>query len=117
MVESLLKQLNLKNEDQAYRKERKLGSGAFSTVYLASRATDNKTYAMKVLKNQFCKEQFDEIELLKSLSHPFIVRYDEAFRNTRDKVVIIFEYVDGGTLQQMIDDKSLTVPQITHYFT
>lgn len=63
---------------------RKLGEGAYSSVYKVHRASDSTDYAMKSIKmgNLSTKEQenaVNEVRFLASLSSPEIVAYKEAF--------------------------------------
>ena len=87
-----------------------LGEGSFGKVIKVSSLINHKIYAMKILnlenKDDFSKEQKEdyfesEIELLKSLNHPNIVKYYKSFRED-DKLYIIMEYFDNGDLDDYI---------------
>ena len=49
-------------------------------------------------------EIFDEIEVLKNLDHPNIIKYIETFEN-KDYLYIVTELCEGGELYQYIHDK------------
>ena len=89
-----------------------LGEGAFGKVLKVSSLINQKIYAMKILdlkgkeNDQKTKEDnekyfLSEIELLKKLDHPNIVKYYKSFRED-DKLYIIMEYFDNGDLDDYI---------------
>lgn len=56
----------------------KLGEGAFSTVHRVIRKSDNKVYALKMMKYLSLKPKerenaLNEIRILASLDHPHII--------------------------------------------
>lgn len=86
----------------------KIGKGAFSNVFKVRRIKDKKIYALKRvpiknLKKKEMQNALNEIRILASIKHPFIVGFREAFVDTMSKdLCIIMEYVGGGDLQDMI---------------
>ena len=89
---------------------KKLGYGGFGEVYKVSSLINHKIYAMKVLElkddKDMTKQQKEdyftsEVELLKKLDHPNIVKYYKSFRED-DKIYIIMEYFDNGSLEDYI---------------
>eukprot|EP00842_Homolaphlyctis_polyrhiza_P005051 jgi/Hompol1/5547/HPOL_004531-RA len=78
-----------------------LSSGTFATVILVTENATKKKYAMKVIekaKSRGMEEQIiKEITILKRIQHPNIVRLYECYE-TRDKIYMQMEYVDGGEL-------------------
>lgn len=67
------------------------------------------------------KESFIEADLLKSLSHPHIIQFEEKFL-LEDKVAIIMEYANNGDLNKRLKEaiKSNNVlpeSQVLHWFT
>ena len=89
-----------------------LGEGAFGKVLKVSSLLNHKIYAMKILNleenenDSMTKEDkekyfISEIELLKKLNHPNIVKYYKSFRE-EDKLYIIMEYFDNGDLDDYI---------------
>ena len=89
-----------------------LGEGTFGKVLKVSSKINQKIYAMKILNlehqeyDQLSKEEkesyfINEIELLKQLNHPNIVKYYKNFKE-KDKLYIIMEYFDNGDLETYI---------------
>ena len=90
-----------------------LGSGSFGKVFKVSSLINHKIYAMKILnlasedngsltKGEKEKYFISEIELLKKLNHPNIVKYYKSFRE-EDQLYIIMEYFDNGDLNDYIN--------------
>ncbi|MGH2951110.1 MAG: protein kinase domain-containing protein [Solirubrobacterales bacterium] len=92
-----------------YRLEQKLGSGGMSTVYLARDETLERWVAAKVLHREI-SDQPDQIERFRrearavaQVSHPNVVAVIDAGEDG-GRPYIVFEYVEGETLKQRIDD-------------
>lgn len=71
---------------------KKLGEGAYSTIYKVKRMSDGKEYALKKVKLVKLKEKekenaLNEIRLLASIRHPNIIGYKEAFYETKANVL------------------------------
>ncbi len=86
-----------------------IGKGAIGKVYLASKKGENTSYAAKVLdkfrynKNEKAlKYLINEINILKDVNHPNILRCFE-IKETLEKVYIITEYYNGGTLEEFLE--------------
>ena len=89
-----------KNPFQIYTKLKLLGEGAFSQVWKVRNKITGKEYAMKIIeKNQKYKEKliFNEIEILKRLDHPNIIKILE-FYSLPEEFYIITEYCPEGDL-------------------
>ena len=87
-----------------------IGVGGMAVVYKALDNFDNKTVAVKILKDEFiADEDFrrrfkNESKAVAMLSHQNIVKvYDVSFGETLQYIVM--EYVDGITLKQYIRKK------------
>ena len=87
-----------------------LGSGTFASVLKVCSLINQRIYAMKILNLENdddikpeVKEKYynNEIELLKKLDHPNIVKYYKSFTEN-NKIYIIMEYFDNGDLQSYI---------------
>ena len=97
----------------------KLGSGSFGNVYLAQNRYTKEKVAMKIIKKANKDllsdgEIKDEIDILKTLEHPDIVRIIESF-NTKDSYVLVTEYCEGGELYDQVKNQ-LSETQIAVIF-
>jgi NIMA (never in mitosis gene a)-related kinase len=87
---------------------KKLGVGSYSSVYKIIRNNDGLVYALKKIKmgNLSDKEKensLNEVRILASIDHPYIVSYKEAFIDEdSSSLCIIMEYADDGDLFQKI---------------
>ena len=94
-------------EPLLYRQEKVLGKGAFGLVTLARSVVTGELVAMKTidrakLHSENLKKAVEhEIRILKRLAHRHIVKLLEVFETPRS-IHIIMEYVDGGTMQQLV---------------
>ena len=94
-------------EPLLYRQEKVLGKGAFGLVSLARSVVTGELVAMKTvdkakLTSENLKKTVEhEIRILKRLRHKRIVRLYEVIETARS-IILILEYVDGGTVQQLV---------------
>lgn len=102
---------------------KKIGTGGFSTVYKAVHDESKQIFALKVLDKLALQMQCmtqnirTEIQLLTKLRHPNIVRGYEVL-NTRTKLVMVMEYINGGDLHSLLLKKqSLSENEACHIFT
>ena len=70
--------------NQKFSVQKKLGDGAFSSVYAVKRNSDGEMYAMKKVKmgKLSAKEKenaLNEVRILASISNPNVIGYKEAF--------------------------------------
>ena len=85
-----------------------IGAGAFGQVYLARRREDDVRVAVKKVElagmdADACADTRNEVEILRRLSHPNVIRYHEA-RVERRVLHIVMEYVSGGDLAARLRD-------------
>ncbi|MCQ2816851.1 MAG: protein kinase [archaeon] len=84
-----------------------LGRGKFSVVYQAERQTDNKLVALKIIKTYDIKDKetlnkcLKEVNLLKTVDHPYIVRYLDSF-TAKNELYIAIEWADKGDVRKLI---------------
>ena len=90
------------NPEKIYIKKKMLGSGAFGEVWLVHHKDLDRDFAMKIIKKRKNKssdekEILNEIEILKKLDHPKILKIVD-FYSTLKKYYIITEYCPEGEL-------------------
>ena len=82
--------------------QKKLGDGAYSSVYKVRRLDDNVQYALKKVKmlNLTEKERenaLNEVRILASIDHPSVIGFKEAFIDeTSSCLCLVLEYADNG---------------------
>jgi NIMA (never in mitosis gene a)-related kinase len=90
--------------DKKFTLMKKLGDGAFSTVYSVKRNSDGEVYAMKKVKMGKLSEKekqnaVNEIRILASIQHPNVIGYKEAFFDVaQGNLCIVMEMADNGDL-------------------
>jgi protein-serine/threonine kinase len=110
-------ELDVLSSTQAYRVGKFVGAGAFSDVHIRVREFDGKTLALKAIKLDRLhllasdkvsarKLFFREIDILKMLNHPNIVRLYDVTENDM-YMFLIMVYVEGGDLFPYISTKHL----------
>ena len=90
------------NPEKIYLKTKLLGSGAFGEVWLVHHKDLKRDFAMKIIKKRKNKsheekEILNEIDILKKLDHPKILKIVD-FYSTLKKYYIITEYCPEGEL-------------------
>ncbi|KAI9798306.1 MAG: hypothetical protein M1833_004878 [Piccolia ochrophora] len=90
---------------EGYRLGDCLGKGAFGSVYRALNVGTGETVAIKQIKlADLPKSELRvimlEIDLLKNLNHPNIVKY-QGFVKSTDSLYIILEYCENGSLHSI----------------
>ncbi len=112
----LIVNCNNKNPKDEYKIIKKLGKGAFGTVWKVKNIQTNLFRAMKKipkLRNNMnnINEIINEIEILKHLDHPNIVKIFEFFIEA-DGYYIITEYCHEGELFKLIKKKGFFTEKI-----
>jgi hypothetical protein len=94
---------------ERYQIVRKLGSGAFATVYLADDLRMGRPVAVKVVQQTADVDDrvLREAQAAAKLNHHHILTVYEMVRDP-DKTLLITEYVEGKTLREHFRDQSLT---------
>jgi len=95
---------------EKYRKIKMIGKGAFGTVYLTSRIRDKKLLILKEINvEDMTKDERSsaivEVQILKRLHHPNIIKYYENFIDEKN-LVIAMEYAQGGTLNYFLGQQT-----------
>ena len=85
-----------------------LGKGSYSNVYKVKRKNDGKFYAMKKVKlpklsRKEKQNSLNEVRILASIQHPYIISYKEAFYDDESNCLcIVMEYAGGGDILNKI---------------
>jgi eukaryotic-like serine/threonine-protein kinase len=95
-----------------------IGSGSFGSVYKAQK--DGVTYAIKAFREDYVLQEYRqkgeknrihrEIEIMKSVDHPYLVKYVDDFQAVDLNVpsyFLVMEFAEGKTLQKLIDEGEL----------
>ena len=83
---------------------KKLGSGAYSSVYSVTRKQDNKTYALKKVRVDYLSEKeranaINEVRILASIVDPNVIQYKEVFVDKKyNSLCIVMEFANNGDL-------------------
>ncbi|KJE89249.1 Nek4 protein [Capsaspora owczarzaki ATCC 30864] len=92
-----------------FRKLGLLGKGSFGTVYLVETISDGERLAVKEIpcarmERDEKSKALRELQILRKLVHPHIVKYKGAFTNA-GSLIICMEYADGGDMHQRIKER------------
>lgn len=104
-----------------YRVVRFLGEGGMGEVYLGVHAKLNRAAAIKVLSRtsadaSFTSRFFNEAQLQASLHHPNVAAlYD--FSEINGQLFIFMEFVDGESLEDLVNRRAFTVDDALKTFT
>ena len=96
------------NPEEIYIKEKKMGEGSFGEVWLVRHKILGKEFAMKIIEkspSSNTKQIINEINILKQLDHPNILKILE-FHLENDKFYIITDYCPEGELFNEISAKT-----------
>lgn len=109
----------LANENGTYSIGSKLGQGGFGSVHIALNVLTGQTVAVKsVLSRNLTDESRAsiqmEINLLKALDHPNIVKYIDTIVHDAD-LYIILEYMENGSIAAMRKKFRFQEPLIAHW--
>ena len=98
------------NPEEDYKKLNFLGEGSFAAVYKVQNKFTDAICAMKVINKAYSctvedeKEILNEINILKTMDHPGILKIFEFYSNNQS-FSIVTELCPGGELFQQIIDK------------
>ena len=98
-----------------YKIIKQIGQGNYGKAFLVRCHTDNNFYVIKTIDTtSFNKEQHEnalyEVNVLKSLNHPYIIKYIESFY-AKNLFCIVMEYADCGDLNKLIKSQmKLKIP-------
>ena len=96
-----------------YEKIKDIGKGSFGRVALIKRKADDKVLVWKELAYGKMSEKekqmlVSEVNILRELSHPNIVRYyDRVIDRNTAKIFIVMEYCEGGDISTLIKNSRM----------
>lgn len=95
-----------------------IADGGMARVYLADQPVMSRHVAIKLLPldhdddDAFIGRFYDEVEIIAKLQHPHILPvYD--FGTHHDMPYIVMAYINGGTLADKVNEKPLTLTEVT----
>ena len=106
------------NPSDKYIRGKKIGKGTFGSVYESKNIIFNNKVAMKIIPKDYHMDNLlikNEIDILKKLSHPNIVRIYE-FYESNNCFYIINEFCAEGELYNYINNSKLTEEQLSVIF-
>ncbi|XP_053787452.1 serine/threonine-protein kinase PAK 3-like isoform X2 [Vidua chalybeata] len=109
----LRREVSVGDPEKKYTGWRPISSGGFGTVYKAFNAATGQAVAIKQinLQCQGCKDVLKEILVMKEYKNPNIVTYLESYLVNED-VLVVLEYMDGGSLADVVSMKRMAVGHI-----
>ncbi|XP_044151428.1 LOW QUALITY PROTEIN: myosin light chain kinase family member 4 [Bufo gargarizans] len=91
-----------------------LGGGRFGQVHRCVEKTSGLTLAAKIIKVRGHKEKEEvknEIQVMNQLNHTNLIQLYDAFESRND-IILVMEYVDGGELFDRIIDENCTLSEV-----
>ncbi|PXF50082.1 Calcium/calmodulin-dependent protein kinase type 1 [Gracilariopsis chorda] len=100
-----------------YTMDRLISKGAFARVVLGNDLHTREQVAIKLIEKSNAppserKYYEREVKIMQTLSHPNIVQCFDVFDN-RLRTRIVMEYIQGGTLSDIISDTKTPMPEST----
>ena len=91
---------------------KRIGKGAFSTVYKGYNKITNELIAVKEISldtlNKYEKTIKRETEIMKKLNHPYIIKlYDTLIDNNTENVYLVMQYCEKGDLAKYLNKRPL----------
>lgn len=110
---------------RGYTRIRDIGQGSYGKAVLVQ-DREGKLYVMKIIDmsrmdSKQRRDAINEVRVLSSLKHPYIVSYRESFTENRN-LAIVMDYADGGDMHQRIQrtrqaGKSFPEDKVLRWFT
>eukprot|EP00826_Nyctotherus_ovalis_P013410 TRINITY_DN1361_c0_g3_i1.p1 TRINITY_DN1361_c0_g3~~TRINITY_DN1361_c0_g3_i1.p1 ORF type:complete len:609 (-),score=189.75 TRINITY_DN1361_c0_g3_i1:486-2312(-) len=116
-VNTIKKVIGYANITDYYELKENLGKGKFGLVRAAVHKKSGKRVAIKLMKKQVMTTQDlelvkQEIEIMKILQHPNLIRLLDVFENT-DYIYIVMEVMEGGDLFGYLEKRHFRLPERT----
>lgn len=104
-----------------------IDSGGFGSVYKAEK--DGNYYAIKIFREDYVLKEYREkgennrirreIDIMKSVSHPNLIRYVDDFKYTMTGVpsyFLVMEFAEGITLRKLLNNQVLPEKEMSEIF-
>ncbi|XP_075441940.1 myosin light chain kinase family member 4 isoform X2 [Ascaphus truei] len=102
------------NSFYTVEKTQVVGRGRFGQVHRCIEKTSGLTLAAKIIKVKIHKEKEEvknEIQVMNQLNHVNLIQLYDAFESRND-IVLVMEYVDGGELFDRIIDENSNLSEV-----
>ncbi|XP_032940478.1 serine/threonine-protein kinase PAK 1-like [Catharus ustulatus] len=112
-LQLLRRVVSVGNPEKKYTGCEIIGSGSFGTVYKAFDAATGRAVAIKQidLQHQGCEYVLRELLVMRAKKNPNIITYLESYLVNGD-VWLVLEYMDGGSLANVVSEKRMLVGHI-----
>lgn len=96
-----------------YKNLKKIGEGSSGSVYTGTKSDDGRKVAVKMInmKGNDMVSIENEIRMMKTSKHANVVEYIGSYTR-EDKLWVVMEFMDGGSLTDIISAVRMTEPQI-----
>ena len=117
-IKNIYKNPKPKSQKATYKIIKKIGEGSFGVVYLAQYIKTSSLCVVKKidftgLSKEEIKESYNEVNILKKLDHPNIIKFIEV-KPTKKYIEIITEYAERGDLYNQLNiqkEKKIHFPE------
>jgi len=102
------------NINENYKRCKKLGEGSYGTVYLVDHVCSGQQRAMKIIMKKISEESdnqqlndkdiINEIEILKKIDHPNIVKIFEFYNSTKNYYLITEFCKEGELFEKIVNE-------------
>ena len=104
-IKALSKNIIRQEFHETFKPKKKIGKGAFASVYLAARISDGKHFAIKAFSKKDLNNQkkglsalMNEIDILKKLDHQFILQMQGVYES-ENSIYLALELIKGCNLE------------------